>query len=196
MSHPVKDAYPLYVIRDCLEHNSYIRSEDVVLITASFTFARIFKDRFGSRVGRELHITRVVYTNRLLPVTRQSSHFVARLDSSWCRPPSMLALSFCQLCFLPDRWVGVSISNKEGSPCPLHPTHWAPQFNHERVRLNSFNPCWHESKTQGALQALRSAKLELIGPLYFARSMSAALPVEVLNLILAQAAYQSELPLT
>lgn len=166
--------------------------QKVAFVTASFAFANLLMRKLESHCSTPLEILRIVYYNRCSPVKLQSSGYLASLDSAWQTPPSVLSDSYCQLCvkILPDQGlqngallVGVSVSPDIGSQCLRHRSDWAPQYLHERLRLNTLNQHWDEVNTPGVPEASRSAKLAWIGPLYFSRSMQNVLPSEVRNMI-------------
>ena len=194
MSLRLKDSCPLYLVINVPGEVALPFSRKwLVLVTASFAFARCFRQQMIEQLNQHMYIIRVVYHNRSIPVTLQSSSFTARLDKAWCRPPSVFAAPYCQLCLKESKLVGVSVTSHTNYSCPMHASEWAPQFTHERFRLNSLYNHWYQHGSTGALDALRSAKLAWIGPIYFARSMRAVLPSDVLDKIISAAAYEPEL---
>ena len=188
-------AWPLYlVVGNPTDSPRFfpVPAQSVALVTASFAFARLATDKLRSHTSTPLEILRVVYYNGCSPVTSQSSSSVTRLDNAWQSPPSVLSESYCQFCV--KLWpalafkagagvVGVSVSPEAGAPCHRHRLEWAPQYLHERLKLNTLHQQWAEFKASGMRGALRSAKLAWIGPVYFSRSMQNELPPEVINMI-------------
>ena len=167
-----------------------VPTRDVVSVTASFAFARLLTDKLRRHTSTSLEILRVVYHNGCCAVTSQSSSDMTLLDTAWKRPPSVLTESYCLLCVKswPDIAVqaleGVSVSSEAGSRCPRHNSEWAPQYLHERLKLNTLHRHWDKIETSGVHRALRSAKLAWIGLVYFSRSMQNVLPSEVINKII------------
>ena len=170
-------------------------TQELAFVTASFAFARLLTGKLRY-LSIPPHIVRVVYYNRSSPVTSESSDDIARLDSAWKSPPSVLSESYCQLCMAPKRTSGsgmrihsemvlhgVGVSPEIGSRCISHASSWAPQFLHERLQLNTLHQQWDKINTPGVHGALRSAKLSWTGLLYFSRSMQNVLPAEVINMI-------------
>lgn len=197
-------AWPLYLVvgqpTDSRCHSIFpslgilgVPRQKVAVVTASFAFANLLMRKLESHSSIPLEILRIVFYNRCSPVKLQSSGHLASLDSAWPTPPSVLSDSYCQLCvqIVPVDGlrnglrilVGVSVSPDIGSQCLRHRSDWAPQYLHERLRLNTLHQHWEEVNTPGLPEALRSAKLAWIGPLYFARSMQNVLPSEVLRMI-------------
>ena len=77
----------------------------------------------------------------------------------------------------------VSVCPELGSRCIRHMSDWAPQFLHDRLKLNTLHQHWDRANTPGVHGALHSAKMAWIGLLYFSRSMQNVLPFEVINMI-------------
>ena len=156
---------------------------------------RDLRQQVYNELGRVLVIVRVVYQNRCLPVTRQSSDFVASLDKAWCRPPSVFVAPYCQLCLKNRKLNGASVTPNNDGSCPLHSSsEWAHiQFTHESLKLNCISSCWCKYGAPGAVDALQSTKMACVGLAYFARSMRKVLPKEILEKIISAAAYKPEL---
>lgn len=166
--------------------------QQLAFVTASFAFARLLTEKLRN-LSIPLQIVRVVYYNRYSLATSESSDHMARLDCAWKSPPFVLSESFCQLCL--KSWgirggpfgkmvlQGVSVSSEHGSRCISHMSDWAPQFLHDRLKLNTLHQHWDSVNTPGVHGALCSAKMAWIGLLYFSRSMQNVLPFEVINMI-------------
>ena len=169
-------------------------TQELAFVTASFAFARLLTEKLRN-LSIPLQIVRVVYYNRCSLATSESSDHIARLDSAWKSPPSVLSESYCLLCLRPERTLGliilhdkmvlhgVSVSSEHGSRCISHMSDWAPQFLHDRLKLNTLHQHWDLANTPGVHGALCSAKMAWIGLLYFSRSMQNVLPAEVINMI-------------
>ena len=190
MAHGVRNSWPLYLVTESETERVPLELNRIVLASASFAFARLFCHHLELSLGKKMGVIRVTYYNRSLPVGSQSSAFVTKLDSRWCRPPCVTEKAYCVLCIKTHGQhntclEGLSVSPDLGTVCQAHQLNWAPQLKHERLQLNAVSKQWYEGNTAKACAALRSAKLAWTGPLYFARAVSNMLPVDIVNYIVA-----------
>ncbi len=196
MAQLVRTGWPLYLVTHTEVPRLPCRLVHVVLISASFAFARSFCSHLEANLGRPFGMIRVTYYNRCMPVRSQSSAFVEKLDQRWCRPPSLTEAAYCVLCIKPDTskcdaWTpmtleGVTASRDPGTYCQAHQLKWSPQFKHERAQLNVLSSEWGRGDT-AAVATLRSTKLAWVGPQFFARAMRGMFPAEVLDCIVLNA---------
>ena len=113
MSIRPKSSWPLYFVIDAPgQYRLPFDREELVLVNASFAFPNSFLQQVYRELSRVLVIMRVVYHSRCLPVTRQSSEFMARLDKAWCKPPCVPTAPYCQLCLKHRMLMGVSVTSK------------------------------------------------------------------------------------
>ena len=186
-------SWPLYLVVSSSTHGEFglsVPRDKMAFVTGSFAFARLLAERLRSHLSEPLYILRVVYYNRFNSIMLQANKCVARLDRAWAwsSPPSVFSASYCQLCLkssLTSCALEVTVSPDPGSACPVHRLEWAPQYFHERLKLNTLYHHWEKFNTAGVLAALRSAKTAWIGPLYFARTMRKVLPLEVMDIIVS-----------
>lgn len=216
MSLILRDKWPLYIVTE--ERSGYlncqqIRLDNLVLVTSSFAFARLVSehlDRSCDSKTRLAHdVVRVTHHNRFLPVSQQSSEFMARLDQHWTRPPSVVE-AHCQLGGdFSVSWVlrSVTVLAEPAAPCARHNNNAsrgslvtlsklhevATNSSHKQLRLNVFNKHWPAANSADARAALQSAKLAWIGPLYFARALRGLLPAECLEHIVELATSYQQL---
>ena len=168
--------------------------QKVALVTGSLAFARLAIQKLQSYLSRPLELVRVARYNRCMLVTFSSNDYLASMDRASQTPLSVnvLSESYCLLCVKVAPEQGISsdgplkvVGVSTWSQCIGHRSDWAPQYLHERLKLNTLHQHWDEVITPGVLGALRSAKLAWTGPFYFARSMQDILPSEVLNMIVS-----------
>lgn len=191
MTGSLRNHWPLYLVTVLGEViRMPVTVEHVILVSASFTFAR-FCHHLEEKQRRVCGILRVTYYNRTSPVKQHSGTFVQNLDKNWCEPPSVIAAAHCTLCV---KLVRASARILEGvncgafgTPCQAHELHWSPQLTHEQLPLNALCNHCPEGCTATACDALRATKAAWLGPLYFARVMRNSFPHEVLDFILYNA---------
>lgn len=201
MAQLVRKRWPFYLVTNSEVRQLPFRLVDVVLISASFAFARSFCSHLEASLHRPLAVIRVTYYNRCMPVRSQPSAFVEQLDKRWCRPPPVTEAAFCVLCIKPETskcsvsipmtLEGINACDDLGAFCQAHQLNWSPQFKHERAQLNVLSGEWGKGDTAAAA-TLRSTKAAWVGPQYFARAMSGKFPAEVLDRIILNAASYEE----
>ena len=199
MTGSLRNRWPLYLVTDQVTDFDEVASlptkvDNVVLVSASFTFARSFCRHLENKRHRAFGILRVTNYNRALPVKRQSGTFVQHLDKRWGEPPSVTAAAYCVLCVQANTrsLEGVN-SGVFGSPCQAHGLHWSPQFTHKQLPLNALSSLRLERCTATVCDALRETKEAWLGLLYFARVMRKSFPDEVLDIIVCNATSCEEL---
>ncbi len=196
MAHLIRNKWPLYLVTEsdidiCLPPLALSR---IVLISASFAFARLFCGHLEVSLGKSFDILRVTYYNRVLPVRAQSSAFVAQLDRLWCKPPSVIEVSYCLLCVKYGKTVeGLTVVTEHGKSCQAHQRVWSPQYQHEQIQLNELTMLWNREFSAGPSAALRCAKVAWTGPLYFLRAMKSSLPADILDYIVTYTTYCEQL---
>ena len=196
MAQLVRKGWPFYLVTNSEVRRLPFRLVDVVLISASFAFARSFCSHLEANLDRPLGVIRVTYCNRCMPVRSQPRAFVEQLDNRWCRPPPVTEAAYCVLCIKPETskcnvstpmtLEGVNACHDLGAFCQAHQLNWSPQFKHERAQLNVLSGEWGRGDTAAAA-TLRSTKVAWVGPQYFARAMSGRFPAEVLDRIILNA---------
>ena len=196
MAQLVRTGWPLYLVTHTEVRRLPFCLVDVVLISASFAFARSFCSHLEANLGKPFGITRVTYYNRCMPIRSQPSAFVEQLDNRWCRPPPVTEAAYCVLCIKPETskcnvstpmtLEGVNACHDLGAFCQAHQLKWYAQFKHERAQLNVLSGEWGRRDT-AAVATLHATKAAWVGPQYFARAMSGRFPAEVLDHIVLHA---------
>ena len=102
MAQLVRKGWPFYLVTNSEVRRLPFRLVDVVLISASFAFARSFCSHLEANLDRPLGVIRVTYCNRCMPVRSQPRAFVEQLDNRWCRPPPVTEAAYCVLCIKPE----------------------------------------------------------------------------------------------
>lgn len=184
-----RHAWPLYVVLRDRRSRLRLHLDSIMLISASFSFAREVCFQFNRIAGRyTLNILRVTHVTRNIPVSCQSSTFVHTLDRHWSRPPSLTSAAYCQLCMElrrneagPEHWVQGFYPSLESTICQQQRHQGSPVCSHQHLLLNTITETWQPRSSAKA--ALHSAKLAWIGPWYFKKVMRQRLPVEILETI-------------
>ena len=185
--------WPLYVLVAGEASGLPVRCSSVLLITASFAFARSLNARVEDSLGEACSIIRVTSYNRCLLVKSLANSAVRSMDTLHPQPPPVTVRTYCITCvkalsapITGDSWflIGLSAAPEPATPCSAHQRDWVPQYRHQRVQLNTLNADSATACSAVVEAAFRRTKLAWAGCNYFVRAMRSRLPAEVIENIL------------
>lgn len=183
--------WPLYLVCTSVFPPSV---EELFLVTTSLPFARcVCQHLQRCNVRAAATLFRVSQYNRWLQIDESALKTVKALDQ--LRPHTSLSVVHrlrCKLCIRfasqgcmsADPAIIVGVNSCHQGPCQAHQTTWYPQYSHEVLALNALSTLRSQSTRSSDMAALRSAKAEWLGRLYFARSFRHLLPAEVMERVL------------